>query len=596
MSEKKAESIMSNHWDIFQPSAMDLSTIEQEMTEYREINVTNTKGLTKYEIETKDRDAFLLPHEGYLEVRYKVNADDAGTAIPATDKVALQNNALSLFKNIEYLIEDNRIEYCDDPAIAHTVKNLSDFSRSYGQSVASNQHFYLDTMDLNNFAKSGLRFFNDNVNRRGYELFFIVSDTAPAAANRWTPTVASVNATLALGGTWVSTDVVIATYNGNPVIFTTSAPGAFGTKTVRTLAVGAAQEARSLVLSGGAAGDIIEAYVPATGENLIFFESDVRITQTAAANTQIYWSAAGANGTLLTGAGESRLEDNYNVGLQKRANLVSGSQLASAWIPLKNMYLFLRGFDKVTRGLRHRFVLNRQDDNQMLQKFGNQANRKVSIEYISAWIPRLKPDLETLNVIQKQLVSNDMVDINFTDLTLFRSANLLIGQASNTALQLATTTKKPVKVWVVFQKKERVDDSQTVNKRVFDFLGTTAIQCRLNGKIFPMYEYKFEAGNPQVGINRAYNAFLNSGHKMVGHDGSSLIDVQTWLSLYPVFYFDLEHQDEDLFKTQKYAELEIRWSNQAQVTAAAGYHIYCIYESERLIKLKGVAGSLALVM
>jgi hypothetical protein len=147
-------------------------------------------------------------------------------------------------------------------------------------------------------------------------------------------------------------------------------------------------------------------------------------------------------------------------------------------------------------------------------------------------------------------------------------------------------------VWVFFQKQARVDDGQTINKRVFDFLGTQAIQVRLNGKIFPMYEYKFDSANPNVGINRAYNAFLNSGYKMHGHDGSSLIDLESWLKLYPVFYFDLEQQDEDLFKSQKYAELEVRFSN----SAGQNHYIWVVYESERLIKFKGIGGSLALVM
>ena len=125
---------------------MDLSTAEKEMTEYREINVTNTATLTKYELETRDKDAFLLPHEGYLEVRFNVATavnNGVPTYLAAQEDTTLQNNALTLFKNIEYLIEDQRIEYCDDPAIGHTIKNLSDFSKQYGESIASNQFFYL---------------------------------------------------------------------------------------------------------------------------------------------------------------------------------------------------------------------------------------------------------------------------------------------------------------------------------------------------------------------------------------------------------------------------------------------------------------------
>ena len=70
-------------------------------------------------------------------------------------------------------------------------------------------------------------------------------------------------------------------------------------------------------------------------------------------------------------------------------------------------------------------------------------------------------------------------------------------------------------------------------------------------------------------------------------DDSSLIDVNTFASLYPIFYFDLTAQDEDLYKSVKYAELEVRWSNQAQTVAPTRYYLWAIYESERVIKFEG---------
>lgn len=140
--------ITAPYWGLFESDQMDLSTTEKEYTEYRELNVTNTTGLTKYEIETKDKDAFLLMHEGLLEVRYQIMQNtNPPTILTAAEDTCLQNNALSLFKNSELLCEDQRIEYCDQPYIGHTIKNLAEFSRPHGESVASNQHFFLDSCD-----------------------------------------------------------------------------------------------------------------------------------------------------------------------------------------------------------------------------------------------------------------------------------------------------------------------------------------------------------------------------------------------------------------------------------------------------------------
>ena len=204
--------------------------------------------------------------------------------------------------------------------------------------------------------------------------------------------------------------------------------------------------------------------------------------------------------------------------LQQRYNAAYLSAEVFVWIPLKNMFLFCRSYDKVSRGLRHKLVLNRQDDSQMLYRFGG-ADRAVAITYISCWIPRLKPNLDTLKMLEGKLASNDLYTVNFTDLTVWRLNTLQTGHASNSAIQLATTTKKPIRMWVVFQRAERVNPTQVWNKRVFDNVNTTNIQCRLNGRQYPLYEYKI--GPNFIEYNRVYQAFLSSGHKhMDGHDSS----------------------------------------------------------------------------
>jgi len=60
---------------------------------------------------------------------------------------------------------------------------------------------------------------------------------------------------------------------------------------------------------------------------------------------------------------------------------------------------------------------------------------------------------------------------------------------------------------------------------------------------------------------------------MVDNSDGSLIDIKSYKELYPIFYFDLTAQEEDLYGKNKYAELEVRWSNQAAAPAANGYHL-----------------------
>ena len=86
-----------------------------------------------------------------------------------------------MFKNIEYQIEDNRIEYCDNPGLGFTVKNLAEFSKPYGESIASNQHFYLDNQDGPLTMLNNVRFFISGGDRADTEVTF-TSDGAGAGS------------------------------------------------------------------------------------------------------------------------------------------------------------------------------------------------------------------------------------------------------------------------------------------------------------------------------------------------------------------------------------------------------------------------------
>lgn len=676
--------VISPSWDIFSPEAMDLSTVEREYVEYREQNVTNTKTLTKYEIETRDKDAFIEPHMGFLEVKYRLTIDQPGvTQIPLSDKIALQNHGLSLFKNAEYLIEDQRIEYLDDPAMAWTIKNVSDFSKQYGDSIASAEGFYLDTNDHSTLKNCNLRFFvlgsagaPPTANARtGVELFFKqVAVNNGAATNGqliaygWTPTVA------ASATTWQVGDVIVALLDNsyptpgsnagglnNGAVLPDGYPGQVSFAVATPAATGLTNYLQILTQNqgvgtslgnvnilcltdgngtyAGANGGIVTPYVRSTGEKVNMFvlpaagalpaASDQFIIPTLITNAVAGGGAlvlsqqptvAGPPATLYGAVNDNIIggtinPENYNQGFQKRylqairsamtTNSPTG-QYHSLWIPLKNIFMFCRAYDKISRGLRHRMVFNRNPDNLALLRHGSTPNRYFQLEYVSCWIPRLKPSLSVLKEIEAKLVSGGSYTVNFTDLTCWHTNLVMASSGTQTAYQLATTTKKPIRVWIAFQLQNRYEGDQLSNKRVFDHMNTAAIQVRLNQQLFPLYEYKFDndqqAGYLPTGnvtgvqeilnYQRVYNALLSAAYKNKDASDGSLITYEQWRNIYPIYYFDLTAQPEDLYKANKYAEIEVRWTNQS----SQNYYAWVIYESERALDFVGVNGSMALKM
>lgn len=606
------EMINADYWNLFEPTVIDNSTIEKEYTEYREINVSGTAALTKYEIETKDKDAFLQIGEGVLECRYQVTSI-TGAALTAQEDSCIQNHALSMFKQSQILCEDQLIEQCDQPGLAHYIKDLSEFSHGYSKSIASNEHFFLDSTDepASSNRSSQVRFYNNTSPRIGVELSFVQTGAfVPIPSVPTDPTI------------WVQNDNIVARvghFYGPIVYFTFKAAGALNSTSTIITQAQLTTAAGILTFTGAANTNICQFMV-----NNDYFGIKA-YTGVADAIVTVITQTNAAAGPVITpnGAGTGfyarsyqMVSNSYNDGFDKRVKICGSGQLVTAMIPLKCMYGFCKAWgQKVTRGLRWRLILNRESDGQVIFHdtttiaLNGSTDRSFSLSYISCWIPRLKPSLTALSMIEKQLVSSDTFDVHFTDINLFRTSTVQINSANNATFQLSTTSKKVVRCWVAMQRSERVNDSQIVNKRVFDLIGTTSIQCRLNGKIYPLYEYKLtyntatESGiqYPVSGVNRLYNAFLESGNKLHNFDESSPIDLNSFLQLHSIFYFDMTNQPEELFQSLKASEIEIRWSNQAgggtnSFQAPNGYYLFVVTENERLIKMKGLAGSLALVL
>jgi hypothetical protein len=201
-------------------------------------------------------------------------------------------------------------------------------------------------------------------------------------------------------------------------------------------------------------------------------------------------------------------------------------------------------------------------------------------------------------------VSGSSYTVNFSDLTCWHTNAITKSPGTQVAYQLATTVKKPIRIWVAFQLKSRYEGSQITNKRVFDHLNTTAIQVRLNQQLFPLYEYKCDynatagylATGSVTGVNeilnyqRVYNALLSASYKNRDSSDGAVISYEQFSAVYPIFYFDLTNQPEQLYTSSKSAEIEIRFSNQSE----QDYYMFCVYESERSLQLRGVNGNLVL--
>ena len=76
-----ATDVVAPYWQVFEPPMIDKSTTEFEYVEYqqRDANQMDKADGGQYTIETRDMDAYLLPHKAVLEVRGRLTkADGSG--------------------------------------------------------------------------------------------------------------------------------------------------------------------------------------------------------------------------------------------------------------------------------------------------------------------------------------------------------------------------------------------------------------------------------------------------------------------------------------------------------------------------------------
>lgn len=139
--------VVAPHWHIFDAPMIDRSTTEYEYVEYqqRDANQMNLPDGGQYTIETRDMDAYLLPHKAVLEVRGRLVVA-ATNADYAAQEITLTNGGWSLFRSATYEMNNHTVEEINNylPQ-ASAITNLLAYSDDYGRSSATNMLWYKDT-------------------------------------------------------------------------------------------------------------------------------------------------------------------------------------------------------------------------------------------------------------------------------------------------------------------------------------------------------------------------------------------------------------------------------------------------------------------
>lgn len=218
---------------------------------------------------------------------------------------------------------------------------------------------------------------------------------------------------------------------------------------------------------------------------------------------------------------------------------------------------------------------------------GNDAQIKINKMHL--WIPKVVPSTEMNLKLLKYLESGAETLYQFHQWSGHR---LSVNNTDNFRWDITTIKSKPVAVIVAFQSDGKYT-SQLQNGGIFDHAQLNRLYVDVNGHKYPERDLEptFAAGQALAGgdnFTREYMNLLQFAMKCDTNNciDGSVINYQSFKSLYPLFVVDVSKRDETIADNATSYRLEV----DVKFTAGANFtgRCYAVVITEEMVSFKGV--------
>ena len=282
-------------------------------------------------------------------------------------------------------------------------------------------------------------------------------------------------------------------------------------------------------------------------------------------------------------AEERHAQAAYNKGFPARNKRLGTSSTVNAEIPL-NRYSFFESLeDELLPNTRveHNFEIER--DGNVIWQAG--ADCRVIITRMQLIIPRVTFNSEG----QELYMSTYLKPHKWTYMreNIERSSNLK--QKSGT-FQISNGISKPRHVFVFIINSVSID-KQKVNPFLYDTFEVATnkldlVRCHLevgNGTRYPDVEYA-----PASDQTRVYRDLMSYAHKVSEFQLGSLLNIDNFEKLFPIIYFDLTHQRQDI----RDVVTKMTFQYELSGVALSDYNIYAMTLYEQDVELYQTDGKI----
>ena len=231
----------------------------------------------------------------------------------------------------------------------------------------------------------------------------------------------------------------------------------------------------------------------------------------------------------------------------------------------------------------HEIQLKKNSDKNIIHR-ADTTDYKVIISHLSWWVPIVTPSSDTLVKLETYLASEATTTLFWEAMTVYRSD---IRKDKNASIRVGTTIHKPNHVYIVFSKKERWENQGKTNM-IFDGMDLCQIQIEVGNKKFPEIAYDICKEDSA----RAYASLLAAGMKNMGCDCGSMISLDQFINLYPVYHFDLSSMEPSIFESNISVDIMVNYTLKSDPSE---YYIFTIVVNERKAEVKAIDQKIYLI-
>ena len=271
--------------------------------------------------------------------------------------------------------------------------------------------------------------------------------------------------------------------------------------------------------------------------------------------------------------------DDTNTGLEARRLLTADRKLVNVTIPL-NRYSFFEELEgRMLPPMQLNFEIDLNNDVEAL--YGAVNTVRLVIDRFYLWVPRLEPK----DALMSKFISDFQKPSKWKYLReMYQHSDV---KRNSGDFRISASIDKVRHVFVYLQRLK--NNTMTENPYIYDTFKLNAadnncklLSCRLeygNGVFYPELDYDEESKS------RIFSDLMNYSWKKNDFNTGTQLNVTNWESIYPLLYFDLSYQTEEVSRDPKQLVLRYR-INQAS-TADFQLHAIVLYEQEVVIDKVG---------